>query len=246
MIKFVQLVDLNLDELSGSLFITGFQGFGLVGYLSTRHIIRELRLEKIGFIKTRYLPEVTLYTRDYGLQYPFEVYAGKIQSRPIVVVLHNSTPVERERTLYSEFLALFAKQLQVDEVVLVGGLSQELREDPTERYRWIPINDTHIEVLSNAKILEEKHVIGPLALTMMFMQAHRLRGVVILPFTEPFRPDPRASAIAVEVISQILGVKIDVQKLMEEAALIEAIEAEREKMEKAIEEAEKKTRLTYI
>lgn len=245
MIKFVQLAGANLNKLKGSFFITGFQGFGLVGYLSTRHLVRELKLEKIGFIKTRYMPEVTLYAREVGLQYPFEVYAGKIGSHSVVVVVHNNTPLEKERTSYTEFLAALAKQLEAKEVILVGGLSQEQQEGPGERYRWIPINDTSI-VLNDAKMLEDKHIIGPLALTMMFMQAYGLKGVVILPFTEPFRPDPKASAIAVEVISKILGVKISVQRLMEEAAIIEAIEAEREKMEKTIEEAEKRSRLTYI
>lgn len=245
MSKFIPLVDVDIAEYKGSFFITGFQGFGLVGYLSTRHIIRELNLVKVGFIKTKYMPEVTMYTRDLGLLYPFEVYAGKAGSYKVIVVLHNNTPVERERTRYSEFLAMFAKQLEAREVILVGGLSTELREDPSERYRWIPVNNTSI-VLTEAKILEDRHVIGPLALTMMFMQAHGLRGVVILPFTEPFRPDPKAGAIAVDVISRILGISISVQKLIEEAAIIETIETEREKVEKAIEEAEKRPRLTYI
>lgn len=245
MVKLVQLMGADLSGLKRSFFITGFQGFGLVGYLATRHIARELRLEKVGFVRTRFMPEVTLYDRDLGLQYPFEVYAGKAGSSNVVVVVHNSTPVERERTSYAEFLATFAKQLEVREVVLVGGLSQELREDPSEQYRWIPINDTSI-VLKDAKILEDRHIIGPLALTMMFMHAYRLRGVIILPFAEPYRPDPKASAVAVEVISRILDVKISIQKLMEDAAIIEAIEVEREKVEKAIEEAEKKSRLTYI
>ncbi|MEM4903650.1 MAG: PAC2 family protein [Desulfurococcaceae archaeon] len=245
MVKLIQLEGADLSKLKGSFFITGFQGFGLVGYLSTRHLARELRLEKVGFIRTRFMPEVTSYNRDLGLQYPFEVYAGRAGSSNVVVVVHNSTPVERERTSYAEFLAVFAKQFEAREVILIGGLSQELREDPSEQYRWIPINDTSI-VLNDAKILEDRHIIGPLALTMMFMHAYGLRGVIILPFTESYRPDPKASAVAVEVVSRILSVKVSVQKLMEEAAIIEAVEVEREKMEKAIEEAERKSRLTYI
>ncbi|MEM0030945.1 MAG: PAC2 family protein [Desulfurococcaceae archaeon] len=243
--KFVPLVDLDPSQLKDSILITGFQGFGLVGYLTTLHLVRELKLRKIGFIKTRYMPDVTMYTREHGLQYPFEVYFGTAGDHRVIVVVHNGTPLEKERTSYAEYLASLAKQFEVKEVILVGGLTQELRDNPDEKYRWIPINNTSI-VLNNAKILEEKYVIGPLALAMMFIQAYGIKGVVILPFTEPYRPDPKAGAAAVEAIAQILGLSISVQKLIEEAAIIEAIEAERAKIEKTIEESEKKTRLTYI
>lgn len=245
MIKFVPLINFDINSLRHSFFITGFQGFGLVGYLSTKHIVHELRFKKIGFIKTKLMPEVTLYSKNTGLQYPFEVYAGTAGAHNVVVVVHHGTPVEKERTSYAEFLAKFAKRIEAREVILLGGLSQEQREDAGELYRWIPVNNTGI-VFDDARTLEDRHIIGPLALTLMFIQAYGLRGVVILPFTDPFRPDPKASAVAVELVSRILGVKISVQRLMEEAAIIEAIEAEREKIERAMEEAERRSRLTYI
>jgi uncharacterized protein len=243
-ISFVKTSELDLRELSPSYFITGYQGFGMLGYLTTRHIVRELKLQKIGFIKTRYMPEFTMYSRERGLMYPFEVYAGKIGSNNAVIVLHNATPSEKERTSYTEYFAKLARDIGAKEVILVGGLDPSLREDVNEKYRWIPIGNTGIKL--NAKLLEERHVIGPLALTMMFMNAYGLSGVTILAYTELYRPDPKASAVAVEVISSILGVEIDTSSLLEEASLIEAIEAEREKVEKAIEESEKKSRLSYI
>ncbi|MGC8982840.1 MAG: proteasome assembly chaperone family protein [Desulfurococcaceae archaeon] len=244
-IKFVPLRSLEESELKDSILITGYQGFGLVGYLATRHLVKELKLSKIGFIKTRYMPEATLYTRDLDIVFPFEIYAGTAGANKLVVVLHNQTPHERERTDYAEFLAKWAKGVGVKEVILIGGLSADLKEDPNETYRWIPINDTTI-TLSNAKLLEERHVIGPLALTIMFMKAYNLKGVVLLPFAEPYRPDPKASAVAVGIISQILGVDISVQKLIEEAAIIEAIEEEFDRLKRLSEEGEKKSRLTYI
>ncbi|MEM2024685.1 MAG: PAC2 family protein [Desulfurococcaceae archaeon] len=245
MIKFVPLKEVDLASIKNSYFITGYQGFGLVGYLTTKHLAKELRLRKIGFVRTKYMPEFTMYSRDHDLLYPFEVYSGEVGSSKVVIVMHNSTPVERERTDYIDFLSLFAKKLEASEVILIGGLSQELREDSGEKYRWIPINDTKISLVE-ARLLEDRHIVGPLALTMMFMRSYGLRGVVILPFAEPLRPDPKASAVAVEVVARILGVSVSTQRLIEEALIIEAVEAEREKVEKVIEESERRPRLTYI
>ncbi|MEM4663553.1 MAG: PAC2 family protein [Desulfurococcaceae archaeon] len=245
MIRFFPLRQVSREELEGSILVTGYQGFGLVGYLATRHLVKELKLEKIGFIRTRYMPEVSLYTRDNDIEFPFEVYSGNAGSNKLVVVLHNNTPHEKERSDYAEFLAKWSKDVGVREVILIGGLSQELRDDPNEKYRWIPINNTTMK-RGDARVLEERYIIGPLALTMMFMKAYGLRGVVILPFTDPYRPDPKASAVAISVIAGILGVEISVQRLIEEATIIEAIEEERKRMEKLSEEYERRHRLTYI
>lgn len=239
MIKFVQLADIDIRGVKPRYFVTGYQGFGLVGYLTTRHLVQELKMRRVGFIQTRYMPEVTLFKSGIGLQYPFEVYVGD----SVIALLNNAIPHERERTAYVEFVIELIKEAGVEEILLVGGLDSNLRESENETYRWIPIGETKIKL--PGRILEERHVIGPLALTMMLAEAHGLSGATILPFTEMYRPDPKASAVAVEVISGLLGMSIDTSKLLEEASLIEAIEAERKKIEEMLE-GEKKQKLTYI
>jgi len=244
-IKFIPLTEsFKIGGFKNSYFITGYQGFGLVGYITTRYLAKELNLPKVGFIKTNYMPDVTMYTRDLDLIYPFEVYAGHVGGNKVVIVVNNAIPSNVEKTAYTEFIARFAKKLDVKEVILVGGLDQEYRSNPNEKYRWIPLNKPITKL--DANILEDRYIVGLLALTMMFMKAYGLKGLVILPFTEPFKPDPRASAIAVEVISGILGVTIQTEKLMEEALLLEAIEAEKEKFKKTIEELERGPRSTYM
>jgi len=244
-IKFVPLVEsFKLEELRDSYFITGYQGFGLVGYITTRYLTRELGLTKIGFIKTRYMPDFTMYTKDLDLVYPFEVYAGTAGTSRVVIVVNNAAPSDIEKTAYTDFIARFARRLGTREVILVGGLDQEYRSSPGEKYRWIPLNNPITKL--DASILEDRYIVGLLALTMLFIKAYGLRGLVILPFTEPFKPDPRASAVAVEVVASILGVKVETSKLIEEATLLEAIEAEKERFKKTIDELERRPRSTYM
>jgi len=47
-IKIIPLKSLDKTLFENALFITGYQGFGMVGYLTTRHLVRELKLEKVG------------------------------------------------------------------------------------------------------------------------------------------------------------------------------------------------------
>jgi len=233
MISIHYFKDVDKSILKDSIFITGFQGFGMVGYLSSRHIVQELGLSKVAFIKTRYMPEIIFYTEKHGIIYPFELYYGVVNGKKITVLLNNATPIERERTEYAEFIAKWSSEIGVSKCILIGGLDPSIKTDPSETYRWIPIGESDIKL--NAPILSEKYVIGPLALTMMFMNAYNIPGVAIFAYTELYRPDPRASAVAVEVVGQILDVSISTKKLIEEATIIEAIEEERKKIISSVE-----------
>ncbi|MEZ0394375.1 MAG: PAC2 family protein [Desulfurococcaceae archaeon] len=220
--------------LRGSTLITGFQGFGLVGYLSSRHIASQLGLRKVGFIRTRSFPETTAYADDYGVVYPFEIYYGEPE-RPglkLTVLVNNATPTVRDRTDYAEAVARWAKEAGISRAILIGGLDPSLREGD-ERYKWIPMGG-YSEKLQ-APMLVNRHIIGPLALLIMFMDAYRVPGVAIFVYTELYKPDLRASATAVEIVGELLGLKIDAAKLLEGAQLIESLEAEREKLAKIVE-----------
>ncbi len=240
-IKIYFLEKINPGELKGSVFITGYQGFGMVGYLTSRHISLELKLRKIGFIRTRYFPEATFYKKELGLVFPFELYFGKVDSKKILVLVNHGVPHVRERTNYAEFIGKWLSDIGVSKTILVGGLDPAIKEREDEKYRWIPLSGYDVKL--DAPLLEEKHVIGPLALTMMFIEAYKIPGVAIFTYTELYRPDPRASAVAVEVIGGLLGLKIDTTKLLEEASKIEAVEEKREEIMKALEgEVERKRR----
>jgi uncharacterized protein len=232
-IRYFPLEEIDLSTLKGATFITGYQGFGMVGYLTSRHIALELGLKKIGFIRTRYFPEATFYLRKTGIVYPFEVYYGTVQNRKLLVLVNHGIPHVRERTNYAEFLGRLARHVGVSNTILVGGLDPAIKESEDEKYRWIPIGDTDIKL--DAPLLEEKHIIGPLALTIMFMGAYRIPGVAVFSYAELYRPDIKATIVAVDTISKILGISIGTEKLREEIKLIEEVEKKREEIVKALE-----------
>uniref|UniRef100_A0A7J3KF71 Proteasome assembly chaperone family protein n=1 Tax=Staphylothermus marinus TaxID=2280 RepID=A0A7J3KF71_STAMA len=230
-IRFFQPIE--KEELRNSVFITGYPGFGLVGLLASKHIVSEIGLKKIGFIATRYMMEVTYYSNKLGIVYPFELYFGKVKDRKILVLLNHTIPHDRERTIYVDTICKWLKNTGISSSILIGGLDPRVKESETETFRWLPFSGFKGEI--NAPKLVEKYIVGPLALTLLFLNAYEIPGVVILAYAEMYRPDPRASAVAVKVVSQLLGLEIDTKKLLEEASIIEALEEEKERILEAIE-----------
>ena len=235
-INIMLIEDLALDELKSSIFITGYTGFGLVGYLATRHIAFQLKMKRIGFVETKYMPESTFYTKHIGVIYPFEIYYKDVDGQKLLVLVNHSIPDARERTYYVRSITRWVRDINIKEAILVGGLDPAVRENKEEKYRWIPIGNANITL--KAPILEERHVVGPLALTMMYLHAYKIPGVVILPYAEPYRPDPRATAIAVTEIAKLLDIEIDVSQLYKEAGIIEELESKKEELLKRVYETE--------
>ena len=54
-------------------FICGFHGLGEVGFLSTAHLTKALKAERIGFIKSDMLP-LFVSIENESLVLPFEIY----------------------------------------------------------------------------------------------------------------------------------------------------------------------------
>lgn len=237
---------IDQKELKDAIFITGFAGFGLVGYLTSRHIAHALKMKKIGFIRTRYIPETTFYTRKLGLVFPFEIYYTSYinNNKKLIVLVNHGFPHTRERADYAETIIQWLKKIGVSEVILVGGLDPSVKEKPDEIYRWIPLGKTTIKL--SAPILEERHVVGPLALTMMFAEIENIPGVAIFPYAEPYRADPKATAVAVKVISEITGIPIDVSELYKEAKIIEELESKEKELVKKVYETGEKQHPMYM
>ncbi len=216
-------------------FIAGFRGFGLVGYITTLHLVETLDCSKIGHIVTKYMPDMIMYTPK-GISSPYELYSCKVRDKLYFIVLvAQGIPDYRELTYFSEALVKFMKNISVAEAILVGGLDSRYKQG-IETYRWLPNKWCNRKL--DAPIIEEGlYIVGPLAVLTLFTELYGIPSLVVLPYTESSRPDPRAAAVAVEVINRIYDISVPVERLYREAERIE-------KMIKAIEEKERSSTST--
>ncbi len=230
-VRVYELVEGGLDALAGGVLVTGFRGFGAVGYIASTHIVEKLGLERVGYIVTRYMPEfVGMDSR--GIIAPFELYASR--EHRLVVLVNHDVPVERERDAYAETVVLLARRYVAKMGVFLGGFDSRFRKGG-ERFRWLASGGCRVR-FEEPPIDKELYVVGPLALLILYSELHRFPAITILPYTETARPDPAAAAVAVEVVGRLLGVEIDVSDLLDMARRIEEV-IERVEQQRAAEAA---------
>ncbi len=218
------------EAASGGVLVTGFRGFGAVGYIATTHLVEALGLKRLGYIVTRYMPEFVTRGSDGGIVAPFEIY-GSVDKKLLVLVNHD-VPLERERDAYAETIVLAAKRLGVARGVFIGGFDARFRRGE-ERFRWLASGGCRLS-FEEPTMDKDLYVVGPLALLILYSEIHGFPAVTILPYTETARPDPAAAAVAVEVVASLVGVEVDVSSLMEMARKIEEL-IERVEQQKSVE-----------
>ena len=218
------------EAARNGVLITGFKGFGMVGYITTTHIVEKLSLTRLGYIVTRYMPEFASYGYN-GILAPFEIYGSP--EKHIIVIVNHDIPGDRDRDAYAEALILLAKKLGMSKGIFIGGFDARFRQGE-EKYRWLP-SGGYPEKLDAPIMDKDLYVVGPLALLIIYSEIHRFPAATILPYAEAARPDPAAAAVAVDIISKMLGVNIPVEELIEMARRIEeAIEKVEQQKEAAV------------
>lgn len=206
------------DVLESEFFVTGFKGYGAVGYISTLHLVEALNCRVSGFIVTRYMPEAVTPGKEGGVVTPYTLYACESGGRRFSVLVNSDIPLPQERTRFAEAIIKFLVK-GIPEAVLVGGFDSRFREGG-ETFRWVSTR-SYRRRIDAPRMDEGLYVIGPLALLLMFAEIYSYPAIAILPYTEAARPDPRAAAEAIRVIGRLYGVEVDVSKLLEQAKKIE-------------------------
>ncbi|AWR94444.1 proteasome assembly chaperone family protein [Acidianus brierleyi] len=210
------LKGISESELKHSFFITGFRTLGEVGYLATRHIVLKRRMQRIGFITTKYLNGVT-FLDEYGIVTPFELFYDKEYN--VIVELNHILPVEKEWNVFSRKIVNWVKKLEIKNAILIGGLDKNYKTS-NEKLKWMKTSKSDLN-LQYPELDKQLIMVGPLALFTIYSEIKDVPATVILPYSDKDRIDPAAAAAAVEAINKIVGFDIAVDELYEDAKKIE-------------------------
>lgn len=203
------------------IFITGFPGFGATGYITTRFLVEALKMKRIGFVMTKYMPDTVIIDPEQRFNFPHEIYSGL--DGKVIVLVNQTVPSPMEKDEFAESLVKWVHRNNFSEMLLVGGLDAEIRRSSDEYMRWIG-NKYCKRTLEEPLMDKGLVIVGPLATLLMYSEIIGVPALAILPYAERNRPDPRAAAVAVSKIAKILNTEIDVSELIKHAEAIEVLE----------------------
>ena len=218
------------DNINPSLFISGFKGFGMVGYLSTLYIVEVLDCKTAGYIISKYVPEAISVDEKGNIIAPFTLYQCSKNSRELLVLVNHDLPYVHERARFVEAVSRLLLKTGVKESILVGGFDSRFKQGD-ETLRWLATSH-YRRTLNEPRMEPGLYVIGPLALMLLAFEINNIPAVVILPYADAERPDPRAASVAIMKINELYNLSIPVEELLERAKKFEEMIVEIERRQK--------------
>ena len=213
----------------GGTAVCGFSTVGSVGVIATSHLISSLQLSPMGTVLHPKFPAVALI-HDSVPKHPVRVYQGDG-----IGVFTSEIQFTSEHDVYfaNTVLEWFTKGGFDRLIVIDGVVSNELGIKEDSELWGVSSTSVGRDQLDNSSIqrIQQGVVTGIAGYLIAEGERRGLDVTALLAECNPMYPDARAAIIAVEGLSELVGVEVPVEGLLEDARNIE--ERVREAFEKA-------------
>src|SRR3989344_426882 len=223
-------------KLRKPIFIEGLPGIGNVGRVAAGYLISELKMKKLAELYSpHFLPLVILQENSEVSLLKNEFYYYKTKNERDMIVLTGDTQSISPEGHYEvcEKILDFTEKHEISEIITLGGFAQgEMVQEPKV-----------IGAVNNAKMLKkynkynidfgQEHsvgtIVGASGLLLGMAKLKDIDAMCLMGETIglPMVTDPKAAEKALQVVTKILGLKVDLSKI-----------------EKAIQEMEDKIKKT--
>ena len=213
----------------GGTAVCGFSTVGSVGVIATSHLISSLQLSPMGTVLHPRFPAVALI-HDSVPKHPVRVYQGDG-----IGVFTSEIQFTSEHDVYfaNTVLEWFTKGGFDRLIVIDGVVSNELGIKEDSELWGVSSTSVGRDQLDNSSIqrIQQGVVTGIAGYLIAEGERRGLDVTALLAECNPMYPDARAAIIAVEGLSELVGLDVPVEGLIEDARNIE--ERVREAFEKA-------------
>jgi len=198
--------------------VEGFPSSAFVGTISAMHIIKEMNMETIGYVKSDKLLNIAL-VHDYAPSYPIRIYKkDNIVVLISEIIIPASLISELSKSLMEWFDSIKPKQL-----ISLAGISGRQTTQDHEVF-GISTNEKINEKLtqSGIKLINEGTIAGISADILLYAKYNNIDGISLMVETQ-LLVDPKAAAFIINVLNNILSLNINSEKLLIEGERMEEI-----------------------
>jgi hypothetical protein len=235
--------DLKIDrepKLENPVLVEGLPGIGHVGRLAAKHIIDELKAKKFATLYSHSFPPQVLIKEDGMIgTMKNEFYYWKAEEssqRDILFVTGNtqSTTSDGQYELSEKILDV-ASNHDVDMIYTLGGLGVgRIVEKP--RVFGAITNKKFISELEKLNVVVKREgigqIIGVSGLLLGLGKIRGIDGICLMGETSGYYLDPNSAKAVLRVLTKLLNVTINMDKLTKEARDTEKRVAEAQEIER--------------
>jgi len=244
-------------ELNNPVLIEGLPGLGLVGKITARYLVKQLKAEKFAYLYSPHFPYFVLVNKKGNvrlLRGSFYFWRNKNDKNDLIFFTGDSQAqtIEGQYEI-SNCLLNFAKQHNVKMIVTLGGYRMEAKDKP--KVVAAATNEAMLNRALKANAIVSpvgSPIVGTAGLILGLAHFSKIDALCLLGETRGYLPDPVAAKSVVEVLQSMFGFEVELAGLNEEIAKadkmvtrLQKIEEKRASMAEEVKKEEDK-KVTYI
>jgi uncharacterized protein len=198
---------------TGTTFLFGFPDVGLVGVIAASHLIDELNLTEVASVESELLPP--LIVLHDGLPHA----SIRIFADHNIMLAVSEVPIPAD-TIYPVMDALieWGKSKSAKMMISLSGIPIQDRQDVKELKAFAAASSPEMLKLAQdrgVEVLTEGYMVGPQAVVLQRAANSGPPALTLLSQCFFNYPDPEAAAEVLKELEKVIGLKVDVAKLLE-------------------------------
>ena len=204
-----QVYEVKKIQLRNPIIFAGFVGAGLAGSLAVGYMINKLKMQEIGFMRSKYLPPSTVFIQG-TLRHPFRFYANE-EGTICAIICEITLRMEGLYAISSEILE-WAEEKGSNEIVILDGVASKGTHD---NKAFCAAEEDLCRVMADKDInmIPQGFITGIPGGILNECLIRKIRGVTLLVKANPNMPDPLAAATLVEAVNRAYDTNIDTSDL---------------------------------
>ena len=202
-----EIYEIKKTVLKSPIIFAGFVGAGLVGPLSIGNIIDKLKMEEIGYLRSRHLPPSTVFIQG-RLRHPFRLYSNN--EGTICAIICEITLPFGLHDIVSTILN-WAEKNGSHEIVILDGVAAVTHDNKA----FCAAEEDLCRVMesNDIKMIPQGFITGVAGGLLNECLVRKIQGVTLLVKASEKGADPLAAATLVEAVNRAYNMKIDTTDL---------------------------------
>jgi len=202
-----EVYEIKKTVLKSPIIFAGFVGAGLVGPLSVGHIIDKLKMEEIGYLRSRHLPPSTVFIQG-RLRHPFRLYSNN--DGTICAIICEITLPFGLHDIVSTILN-WAEKNGSHEIVILDGVAAVTHDNKA----FCAAEEDLCRVMesNDIKMIPQGFITGVAGGLLNECLVRKIQGVTLLVKASEKGADPLAAATLVEAVNRAYNMNIDTTDL---------------------------------
>jgi uncharacterized protein len=203
-----EIYETGKNNLKNPTIFVGFVGAGLAGTIAIDHMINELGMKEVGFLRSKHLPPSTVFMQG-RLRHPFRIYSNDDGSICAIIC----EIIISKDGIYNIAMAIleWAEKKGSTEIIVLDGVAASKHDG--EAFFAAEVDLCRIMEENDIKMIPQGFITGISGGILNECLIRKIRGVTLLVKADEMTPDPVAAATIIEAVNRLYETEIDTSNL---------------------------------